>query len=80
MAVEGDVGILIETRIGFHTRFGLGTTFEDPVIMEEETDTPLNADKGMVVFERVGLALCFFDEFTVRYAGCGPVFGEVVSI
>ena len=80
LTVEGDIGVLIETGVGFHARFGLGTAFEDPVIMEKETDTPLDTDKRMVVLKGVSLTLGFFDEFTVRYAGCGPVFGEVVSI
>ena len=33
LTVEGDIGVLIETGVGFHARFGLGTAFEDPVIM-----------------------------------------------
>ena len=40
LAVDGYVGILVETRVGFETLFGLGTAFEDPEIMAEETDPP----------------------------------------
>ena len=80
LAVESYVGVLIETGVAFHARFGLGSAFEDPVIMEEETDTPLDADKGVVVFEGVGLALGFFDEFTVSDASSRPVCGDVVGI
>jgi hypothetical protein len=80
LAVESYVGVLIETGVAFHARFGLGSAFEDPVIMEEETDTPLNANEGMVVFEGVGLALGFFDEFTVGDASSRPVCGDMVGI
>ena len=80
LAVESYVGVLIETGVAFHTRFGLGSAFEDPVIMEEETDTPLDTDEGMVVLKGVSLTLGFFDECSVRYAGCGPVFGDMVGI
>ena len=80
LAVESYVGVLIETGVAFHARFGLGSAFEDPVIMEEETDTPLDTDKRMVVFEGVGLALGFFDEFTVSDASSRPVCGDLVGI
>ena len=80
LAVESYVGVLIETGVAFHARFGLGSAFEDPVIMEEETDTPLNADEEMVMFKGMGLALGFFDKLTVGDTSGGPVFGEVVGI
>ena len=48
--------------------------------MAEETDTPFETDEGVVVFQSVGLALCFFDEFTVRHTGSRPVFWEMVGV
>ena len=42
LAIDGDVCILIETGIGFETRFRLGSAFENPEIMVEETDPPFH--------------------------------------
>ena len=78
--VDGDVGILIETGVGFKTGFGLFVRFEDVEVMVEETDTPFEGFHRMVTFEGMCPALGFFDEFTVRYTGSGPVFGKMVSI
>ncbi len=78
--IDGDVGVLIEPGIGFEAGFGLFVRFEDVEIMVEETDTPFERFHGMVTFEGVGLALGFFDEFTIRYTGSGPVGGKMVGI
>ena len=80
LAVDSHVGILVETGVGFEAGFGLGTAFEDRIIMVQETRAPLECSKGVVMLECMSLALGFFDEFTVGYAGCGPVFREMVGI
>ena len=45
-AVDRDVGILIETRIGFHAGFGGGAAFDYTEIMTEETKAPFERSKG----------------------------------
>ena len=80
LAVDGYVGILVETGVGFEAGFGLGTAFEDRIIMVQETRAPFECGKGVVMLECMSLALGFFDEFAVGYAGCGPVFREMVGI
>ena len=80
LAVDGYVGILVETGVWLEAGFGLGTAFEDRIIMVQETRAPLECSKGVVMLECMSLALGFFDEFTVGYAGCGPVFREMVGI
>ena len=79
-AVDGDIDELIETGIGFETRSGFGATFDYMEIMVEETKSPLNAFRRVVVFEGVGEFLGGFDEFAVRYAGCRPGFGKMVGV
>lgn len=78
--VDGDVGILIETGIGFEAGFGLFVGFEDVEIVVQKTDTPFEGFHGMVTFEGMCLSLGFFDEFTVRYTGSRPVGGKMVGI
>ena len=78
--VDGDVGILIETGVGFEAGFGLFMGFKNIEVMVEETDTPFEGFHRMVAFEGMCLALGFFDEFTVRYTGGRPVGGEMVGI
>jgi len=80
LAVDSDVGILIETGVGFHARFGLRTAFEDRIIMPEETHAPFEGFEGMVVFEGVSLSLRLFDELAVRYAGFRPMGREMVGV
>ena len=80
LAVDGHVGILVETGVGFEAGFRLGTAFEDRIIMVQETRAPLECSKGVVMLECMSLTLGFFDEFTVGYTGCGPVFREMVGI
>ena len=65
MAIDSDVGVLVETGIGLEARFGFLTAFEDAEIMVEEADTPLESIRRGIVLKRVGLALGFFDEFAV---------------
>jgi hypothetical protein len=71
---------LIETGIRLETGFRFGATFDYMEIMMEETESPLNAFRGIVVFEGVSEFLGGFDEFAVSYAGCRPRLGEMVGI
>ena len=80
LAVDGYVGILVEAGIRLHTGFGLFAAFEDFEIVVQEAEMPLKAGTGCVVFEGVGLALGFFDQFAVGYAGCRPSLGEMVGV
>ena len=80
LAVDGDVGILVETGIGFETRFGLVSAFENTVVVLEETDSPFDAGMGVVVLQGVGLTLGFFDEFAVGYTAGRPGLGEMVGV
>ena len=70
VAVDANVGILVETGIGFETGFRLGSAFENTVVMLEETDSPFNTSKRMIMFEGVCHLLSTFDEFAICYAGC----------
>ena len=80
LAVDTDVGILVETGIGFEARFGLCVAFNDVEIMMEDTESPFEGFGCMSVFESVGLSLGFFDKFAVSHAGCGPFFREMVGV
>ena len=80
VAVDADVNVLIETGIGLETGFRFGTTFDDMEIMMEETESPFDAFRRVVVFEGVSEFLGGFDEFAVSYAGCRPRLGEMVGI
>jgi hypothetical protein len=80
VAVDGDVNVLIETGIRLETGFGLGTAFDYMEIMMEETKSPFDAFRRVVVFEGVSEFLGGFDEFAVSYAGCRPSLGEMVGI
>ena len=70
VAVDADVNVLIETGIRFETGFRLGTTFDYMEIMMEETKSPFDAFRRVIVFEGVSEFLGGFDEFAVSYAGC----------
>ena len=70
VAVDGDVDVLIETGIGFETGFRFGTTFDYMEIVVEETKSPFDAFRSVIVFEGVSEFLGGFDEFAVSYAGC----------
>ena len=80
LAVDGDVGILVEAGIRPHARFGLGAASEDRVIMVEETDAPFEGIEGVIMLECVRSALCFFDEVAVRYTGSRPSLWETVRV
>ena len=80
LAVDGNVGVLIEARVGFEPGFGLCSAFEDPIIMLEETYTPFERCERVVMLEGVRPALGFFDEFAVGYAGCRPFLWEMIGI
>ena len=80
VAVDGDVNVLIETGIGLETGFRFGTTFDYMEIMMEETKSPFDAFRRVVVFEGVSEFLGGFDEFAVSYAGCRPSLGEMVGV
>ena len=79
-AVDGNVGVLVETGVTFHARFGLGAAFDDLEIMVEETYSPFDGCEGVVMLEGVCLTLGFFDEFAVGYAGRRPCLGEMVGV
>ena len=80
VAVDGDVDVLIETGIRLETGFRFGTTFDNVEIMMEETESPFDAFRGVVVFEGVSEFLSGFDEFAVSYAGCRPSLGKMVGV
>ncbi len=80
VAVDADVDVLIETGIGLETGFRFGATFDDMEIMMEETESPFDAFRGVVVFEGVSEFLSGFDEFAVSYTGCRPRLGKMVRI
>ena len=69
LAVEGYVGVLVETGVGFETGFGFGSAFANTEIMGKETESPFEGFGSMRMFEGVGLALSEFDEFAICYAG-----------
>jgi hypothetical protein len=83
-ALKGTVDIyiciLIETRVAFHARLGLGAAFDDREIIAEETDLPLEAFAGIVVFEVVGTSLCYLDEISVGLAFGRPSLREMVGV
>ena len=70
LAVDGNVGILIETGIGFEAGFRLGSAFDHGEIMVEEPNVPFEGFGRMSVLKSMGLALGLLDEFAVGYAGC----------
>ena len=80
LAVDGDVGILIETGIGFEAGVGRSAAFDDGEIMVKEAETPFEGFAGMSMLQVRGLALSLFDEFTIRYAGCRPGLWKMISI
>ncbi len=80
VAVDTDVGVLIETGVGFEAGFGGVTAFDNTEIMVKETHSPFEGFVRVVVFEGMGLALGLFDEFAVGYTGGRPVRREVVGV
>lgn len=80
LTIDGNVDVLIKTGVGFEARFRFGSALENQEVMLEETDTPFDRGMGVVMLEGMRLALGFFDEFTIGYAGFSPGLGEVVGI
>ena len=80
LAVDGDVGVLVETRVRLHTRFRLGAAFEDHIVVFEETHTPFERFDRMVVLKCMRLTLRLFDQFAVGDARRRPVGREMVRI
>ena len=80
VAVDGDVDVLIEAGIRLETGFRFGATFDDVEIMMEETESPFDAFRRVVVFEGVSEFLGGFDELAISYAGCRPSLGKMIGI
>ena len=80
VAVDADVDVLIETSIRFETGFRFGASFDYMEIMMEETKSPFDAFRRVVVFEGVREFLGGFDELAVSNAGCRPSLGKMVGI
>ena len=68
-AVDGDIGVLVETGVAFHARFGCSAASDYTEIMGKEPQAPLKGCGRVVMFECMCLTLCEFDEFTVRHTG-----------
>ena len=79
-AVDGDVGILVETGVAFKTGFGLGAAYANGEVMFEKTKFPFEAGTGGVVFEGMSYTLGGFDELAIRYASGRPCLGEMVGV
>ena len=79
-AVNGNVGVLVETGVAFETGFGLGAAYANGEVMFEKTKFPLEAGTGGVVLESVGYTLGGFDEFAIGYASGRPVGREMVGV
>ena len=47
LAVDGDVGVLVETGVGFEARFGCSAAFDDRKIMVKEADSPFEGFASM---------------------------------
>ena len=79
-AVDGDVGILVETGVAFKTGFGLGSANANGEVMFEETELPLESGTGSVVFEGMSYTLGGFDEFAICDASGRPMGREMVGV
>ena len=80
LAVDRNVGVLIETGIGFEAGFGSSAAFDDREIMVKEAESPFEGFGCMGMLQGMGLALGLFDEFAVGYAGCRPGLWKMVGI
>ena len=69
LAVDGDVGVLVETGVRFETGFGSSAAFDNREIMVKEAESPFEGFAGMSMLQGMGLALGLLDEFAIRYAG-----------
>ena len=47
LAVDGDVGVLVETGVGFEAGFGRSAAFDDREIMVKEAESPFEGFAGM---------------------------------
>jgi hypothetical protein len=79
-AVDGDVGILVETGVAFKTGFGLGAAYTNGEVVLEETEFPFESGTGGAVFEGMSYTLGGFDEFAIGYASGRPMGREMVGI
>ena len=68
LAIDSHIGILVETRIGFETRFRLGVSFAYIEIVMEKAQAPFEGFGRVGVLQSVCLALCLLDEFAVSDA------------
>ena len=68
LAVDSHIGILVETGIGFETRFGFGVPLAHIEIVMEKAQAPFEGFGRVGVLQSVGLALRLFDEFAVSDA------------
>ena len=80
LAIDGNVGVLVETGIAFHAGFGSSAAFDNGEIMVKEADSPFEGFGCMGMLQGMGLALGLLDEFTICYAGCRPGLREMVGI
>ena len=80
LAVDSNVGVLVETGVGFEAGFGRSAAFNNGEIMVKEAESPFEGFAGMSMLQGMGLALGLLDEFTIRYAGCRPGLREMVGI
>jgi len=80
LAINGNVGVLVETGIAFHAGFGCSAAFDDREIMVKEAESPFEGFGCMGMLQGMGLALGLFDKFTICYAGCRPGLREMVGI
>ena len=80
LAVDRDVGILVETGIALHAFFRLRAAFDDRKIMVEEAYAPCESFQGMVMLDGVRQTLRFFDQFAVGDTGGRPAGREMVGV
>ena len=50
LAIDGDVGILIETGVGFEAGFGRSAAFDNGEIMVKEAESPFEGFASMSMF------------------------------
>ena len=79
-AVDGNVGVLVETGVRLEAGFGSSAAFDNREIMVNEAESPFDGFAGMSMLQGMGLALGLLDEFTIRYAGCRPGLWKMVGI
>ena len=80
LAIDGNVGVLVETRIAFHAGFGSSAAFDNGKIMVKEADSPFEGFGSMGMLQGMGLALGLLDKFAICYASCRPGLWEMEGI